>query len=65
MWLAHDARLGQTVALKAAHVRDAETEERIRREARALATVRHPNCVQIHDLVPAASDPGLASSTAW
>ena len=60
MWLAHDARLGHTVALKAAHVRDAETEERIRREARALATVRHPNCVQIHDLVPAESDPGLA-----
>ena len=60
MWLAHDARLGHTVALKAAHVRDAETEERIRREAHALATVRHPHCVQIHDLVPADSDPGLA-----
>ena len=60
VWLAHDARLGHTVALKAAHVRDAETEERIRREARALATVRHPHCVQIHDLVPADSDPGLA-----
>jgi hypothetical protein len=60
VWLAHDARLGHTVALKAAHVRDAETEERIRREARALASVRHPHCVQIHDLVPADSDPGLA-----
>ena len=60
VWLAHDARLGQTVALKAAHVRDADTEERIRREARALAAVRHPHCVQIHDLVPADSDPGLA-----
>ncbi|HEX5811704.1 MAG TPA: protein kinase, partial [Pseudonocardia sp.] len=60
VWLAHDARLGHTVALKAAHVRDAETEERIRREAHALATVRHPHCVQIHDLVPADSDPGLA-----
>ncbi len=60
VWLAHDARLGQTVALKAAHVRDADTEERIRREARALATVRHPHCVQIHDLVPADGDPGLA-----
>ncbi len=59
VWLAHDARLGQTVALKAAHVRDADTEERIRREARALATVRHPHCVQIHDLVPADGDPGL------
>lgn len=60
VWLAHDARLGHTVALKAAHVRDPETEERIRREAQALATVRHPHCVQIHDLVAADSDPGLA-----
>ena len=60
VWLAYDARYGRTVALKAAHVRDADTEERIRREARALAAVRHPNCVQIHDLVPADSDPGLA-----
>ena len=60
VWLAHDSRLGHTVALKAAHVRDADTEERIRREARALASVRHPHCVQIHDLVPADSDPGLA-----
>jgi serine/threonine protein kinase len=60
VWLAHDARLGLTVALKAAHVRDADTEERIRREARALAAVRHPHCVRIHDLVPADGDPGLA-----
>jgi serine/threonine protein kinase len=60
VWLAHDARLGHTVALKPVHVRDTETEERIRREARALATVRHPQLVQIHDLVPADSDPGLA-----
>ena len=60
VWLAHDARLGHTVALKAAHVRDADTEERIRREAGALASVRHPHCVQIHDLVPADSDAGLA-----
>jgi predicted Ser/Thr protein kinase len=60
VWLAHDARLGHTVALKAALVRDADTEERIRREAQALAAVRHPHCVQIHDLVPAESDPGLA-----
>ncbi|GAA5117027.1 serine/threonine-protein kinase [Pseudonocardia adelaidensis] len=59
VWLAHDARLGQQVALKAAHAPDPETEERIRREARALVAVRHPNCVRIHDLLPAASDPGL------
>jgi len=60
VWLAHDAHLGQAVALKAALVPDDETEQRIRREAKALATVRHENCVHIHDLVPARSDPGLA-----
>jgi eukaryotic-like serine/threonine-protein kinase len=61
VWLAHDARLGQTVALKAAHMRDTDTEERIRREAQALAAVHHPNCVRILDLVPADDDPGLAT----
>ncbi|GAA4538334.1 serine/threonine-protein kinase [Pseudonocardia xishanensis] len=60
VWLAHDAKLGRTVALKSAHAPDAETEERIRREAAALAAVRHPLCVRIHDLVHARSDPGLA-----
>jgi eukaryotic-like serine/threonine-protein kinase len=60
VWLAYDARLGQQVALKAAHAPDAETEQRIQREARALAAIRHPNCVRIHDLLPATSDPGLA-----
>jgi eukaryotic-like serine/threonine-protein kinase len=59
VWLAHDARLGKVVALKAAHAPDSETEERIRREAQALAAVRHPNCVRIYDLIPARSDPGL------
>ncbi len=60
VWLAQDAKLGHVVALKAAHAPDAETEQRIQREARALAAVRHPNCVRIHDMVPARSDPGLA-----
>lgn len=59
VWLAQDARLGHVVALKAAHAPDAETEQRIQREARALAAVRHPNCVRIYDMVPARSDPGL------
>jgi eukaryotic-like serine/threonine-protein kinase len=59
VWLAHDSRLGHPVALKAAHAPDQETEERIRREARALVAVRHPHCVRIHDLLPATSDPGL------
>jgi serine/threonine protein kinase len=60
VWLAHDARLGHQVALKAAHAPDQETEERIQREARALAAVRHPHCVRIHDMLPATSDPGLS-----
>ncbi len=60
VWLAQDAKLGHVVALKAAHAPDAETEQRIQREARALAAVRHPHCVLIHDLIPARSDPGLA-----
>ena len=60
VWLAHDNKLGHVVALKAAHAPDAETEKRLEREARALAAVRHPNCVRIYDLVPARSDPGLS-----
>jgi hypothetical protein len=60
VWLAHDAKLGHAVALKAAHAPDAETEQRIQREARALAAVRHPHCVRVHDLVHAGSDPGLS-----
>ncbi|MFP5021829.1 serine/threonine-protein kinase [Pseudonocardia phyllosphaerae] len=60
VWLAHDAKLGRTVAIKSAHAADAETEERIRREAAALGAMRHPCCVQIYDLLPASADPGLA-----
>jgi predicted Ser/Thr protein kinase len=60
VWLAQDARLGHPVALKAAHAPDPETEERIRREARALAAVGHPHCVRIFDMLPASSDPGLS-----
>ncbi|HXV94717.1 MAG TPA: serine/threonine-protein kinase, partial [Pseudonocardia sp.] len=60
VWLAHDARLGHEVAVKAAHAPDDETEQRIQREAAALGAVRHPNCVRIYDLVHATDDPGLA-----
>ncbi|WP_226365156.1 serine/threonine protein kinase [Pseudonocardia sp. ICBG162] len=59
VWLAHDAKLGHTVAVKSAHAADPETEERIRREAAALGAMRHPCCVQIYDLLHASSDPGL------
>jgi hypothetical protein len=60
VWLAEDARLGHLVALKAAHAPDEHTEQRIHREAKALAAVRHPYCVRIFDLVDARSDAGLA-----
>jgi eukaryotic-like serine/threonine-protein kinase len=51
VWLAEDSQLGRTVAVKLSHALDADTEERILREARALAAVRHPNCVRVYDIV--------------
>lgn len=51
VWLAMDTALDRTVAVKAAKVPDAETERRIRREARALAAVHHPHCVRIYDIL--------------
>ncbi|MDQ0379103.1 serine/threonine-protein kinase [Amycolatopsis thermophila] len=51
VWQAVDNQLGRTVALKIAHAPDQDTEERMRREARALAMVNHPNCVRVYDLV--------------
>lgn len=51
VWLATDTHLGREVALKIAHVPDPDTEERMYREARALAAVRHPNCVRVYDIV--------------
>ncbi|MYW97723.1 serine/threonine protein kinase, partial [Amycolatopsis rubida] len=46
-----DTQLNRTVALKIAHAPDRDTEERMQREARALAVVNHPNCVRVYDLV--------------
>lgn len=58
VWLAVDEQLDRTVAVKLAHAPDNETEQRMLREARALAAVRHPNCVRVFDIV---QDPdGLA-----
>ncbi|KMS85996.1 serine/threonine-protein kinase [Prauserella rugosa] len=51
VWQARDTQLGRIVALKIAHVTDPDTEERMRREARALAMLSHPNCVRVYDLV--------------
>ncbi|KOV89689.1 serine/threonine protein kinase [Nocardia sp. NRRL S-836] len=58
VWLAVDEQLDRTVAVKLAHAPDNDTEQRMLREARALAAVRHPNCVRVFDIV---QDPdGLA-----
>ncbi|MEU6645705.1 serine/threonine-protein kinase [Saccharomonospora sp. NPDC046836] len=51
VWEAQDTQLGRTVALKIAHAPDQDTEERMQREARALAMLNHPNCVRVYDLV--------------
>src|SRR5699024_274768 len=50
VWEAVDTQLDRTVALKIAHAPDADTEQRMQREARALAALNHPNCVQVYDL---------------
>ena len=54
VFLARDIRLGRRVAVKAllAHLSsDPGLIERLRREARALAALRHPGIVGLHDLV--------------
>lgn len=51
VWQAVDTQLGRTVALKIAHAPDQDTEQRMHREARALAAVDHPSCVRVYDLV--------------
>lgn len=51
VWEAVDTQLDRRVALKIAHAPDAETEQRMQREAKALAQINHPNCVRVYDLV--------------
>ena len=59
VWLAKDTQLNRTIAIKMAHAPDAETEERMLREARALAAVHHPNCVRVYDIVTEGDSLGL------
>jgi eukaryotic-like serine/threonine-protein kinase len=61
VWLAMDTELDREVAIKVARAPDPDTELRIRREARALAAVRHPHCVRVYDILSDVDDlPGLA-----
>jgi serine/threonine protein kinase len=53
VYLAEDLRLGRTVALKAlpsALARDAQRRERLRREARAAASLTHPGIATVYAL---------------
>jgi len=54
VWLAEDTRLQRKVALKTVKGADADTIEgrqRLMREARAAATLNHPNIATVHDVV--------------
>lgn len=51
VWAAYDAQLDREVALK---VLDGGSAERLRAEARALASVSHPNVVEVFDVSPPA-----------
>lgn len=51
VWRASDTVLARTVAVKllAPHSRDSQSPARIRHEARAAASLSHPNIAQVHD----------------
>src|SRR5262245_24099124 len=52
VYLAHDTELDRPVALKVPRfgTGDADSIERFRREARAAATLQHPNLCPVHDV---------------
>ncbi|MBN9523956.1 serine/threonine protein kinase [bacterium] len=63
VYLARQASLGRLVALKvlrADSAADPEVRRRFRAEAEAVARVRHPNIVQIHEIGEAGGQPYLA-----
>jgi serine/threonine protein kinase len=64
VYLASDARLGRTVALKALAphlLRDAAQRERLRREARAAASLTHPGICTVYALEEVDGDLFIAS----
>ncbi|WP_444939639.1 protein kinase domain-containing protein [Micromonospora thermarum] len=65
VWRAVDATLNRTVAVKMLHTRfieEASAGERFRREARAMAALRHPNVAEVYDYgeAPLPGTSGLA-----
>ena len=53
VYAAHDPELGRTVAIKVVHERlggGPAMQERLKREAQALARLSHPNVVSVHDV---------------
>src|SRR4051794_3127061 len=58
VFLARDERLEREVAVKRIHGAEvtAETAQRLRREARIMASLRHPNLVTVYDMVMDGSD---------
>jgi pimeloyl-ACP methyl ester carboxylesterase len=59
VYRARDTRLDRDVALKFLHVQRSEHSDRLRREARALAALNHPNILTIHDMDEADGQPCL------
>jgi protein kinase-like protein len=53
VFLAHDERLSRDVAVKRLHGGEvtAETAQRLRREARIMAALRHPGLVTVYDML--------------
>src|SRR5215472_6605572 len=59
VYVARDLALGREVAVKGLHRDwddDNQARERLRREARLLARLRHPNIVQVYDLLVVGRD---------
>ena len=66
VYRAHDARLGRDVAIKVLHadvVADAERLRRFEQEARAVASLNHPNILALHDIGHADSVIGEAQAS--
>ena len=66
VYRAHDARLGRDVAIKVLHADVATDAERLRRfeqEARAVASLNHPNILAVYDIGHAEPSVGSEQAT--